>query len=149
MTIKRRMDRHGMVTTEIEGTISFADLLDATLELGELMTYSNEFWEIMILDDDVRIHRDNNATLESAHSTKEMLQFKSRGAIAVVTGRTKTRKVCQRFADVLRGDVIPVTVFDDESQARKWLDIHMEQARFTATTVPIFKNFDAVRRGRG
>lgn len=135
MTIARRMDRQGLVTTEITGHIGMTDMLNAVLELGELTAYASQLWEIIILDPDLNIERDIHTTIEIAHNAKEIVQFKSRGAMAIVATGDQQRKWCDSVAALLRGDVVPVTVFTDEAQARKWLAIHMDQARIEATTI--------------
>lgn len=149
MTIKRRMDCQGLVTTEISGHIGTTDILNAVLELGELTAYASQLWELMILDPRVSVDRENHTSIEMAHNAKEIVQFKSRGAIAIVA----TTEVCRKWGDdvaaLLRGDVVPVTVFTDEGQARRWLAIHMEQARIEATTVrkPRIISGGAARQG--
>lgn len=135
MTITRRMDRQGLVTTEVFGFVSMRDILNAVIELGELTAWSNQLWEIVVLDKDIRTERRAHITLETAHSAKEIIQFKSQGAIAIVTPDERTGKWGEQIADMLRGDAVPVTVFEDEAQARKWLSIHMENAALEATTV--------------
>lgn len=135
MTITRRMDRNGLVTTEIAGHTNLADILNSVLELGELTAYSNEFWEIVLLDPKISIHYGGHTTLEVAHAAKELIQFRTRGAIAIVAPTRNIHKWSEQVAGILRGDVVPVTVFDDEAPAREWLRIHMENAQFNKTTM--------------
>jgi hypothetical protein len=135
MNITRRMNRHGLVTTEISGRTGTADILNATLELGRLTAYSNQWWEIFLLDPCLEIERNVHTTMDIAHRAKEIIQFKARGAVAIVAPSHPTARWSNQVASLLRGDVVPVTVFEDESQARRWLGIHMERAQIDATTV--------------
>jgi len=111
------------------------DILNAVLELGDLKAYSSQYWDLMILDSRLSINRHHHTTIELAHKAKEVVQFKTRGAIAIVAVTARTIAWGEEVATLLRGDGIPVTVFDDEAQARRWLDIHMKRARIEATTV--------------
>lgn len=140
MTITRRMDRQGLVTTEISGHITMTEILNAVMELGELTAYSNQLWEIVILDGAVSIDRHVTTTMEIAHNAKEVIQFKSRGAVAIVAPNARTLGWSNKVASLLRGDAIPVTVFEDESQARKWLAIHMQRAQIEATTIRRYRH---------
>ena len=150
MTISRRMDCQGLVTTEVSGHTGMTDILNSVLELGELTAYSNQLWEIIILDSRMVPQRNSHTTLEIAHNAKEIIQFKTRGAIAIVASNRNTREWSEQVAKLLRGDVVPVTVFEDEAQARKWLSIHMEQAQMEATTVrrPRQKETPPLRQAR-
>ena len=145
MTIKRRMDRDGLVTTQVSGRVSLADVLDSVLELGELTAYSNELWEIILFDDSVEVARDHRTTLENAHGAKETVQFKTRGGIAIVASDPLVNSWGCKIAELLRGDAVPVTVFNDEAPARKWLSIHMEHSHFEATTIRSTKSLEPTR----
>ncbi len=134
MTLTRRMDRNGLITTEVSGTVSTAAYLDGVLELGELTAYASDLWEIVIIHPETLVLDDKRASLELAHSAKETLQFKSRGAIALYCSTHRLRPWSEDIASLLRGDAVPVISFNDESDARKWLDISRKSARQTATT---------------
>ncbi|MEX2327916.1 MAG: hypothetical protein WD558_09300 [Pseudomonadales bacterium] len=112
-----------------------ADVMNSILELGELTAYSDELWEIMLLEDNLTIENNHRIRLEIAHGAKEIVQFKSRGAIAIVPLAAGTILWAESIAELLRGDYVPVTVFDDEAQARKWLSIHMGHSHFEKTTM--------------
>ena len=129
MTIIRRMDSQGLVTTEITGHISVTEILNAVLELGELTAYASQLWELVILDPEIKIDRNIQTTMEIAHNAKEIIQFKSRGAMAIVAVDDHIREWSEHVASLLRGDRVPVTVFPDEEQARTWLAIHIERSR--------------------
>lgn len=119
-----------------------ADVMNSILELGELTAYSDELWEIVLLEDNITIENDHRIRLEIAHGAKEIVQFKSRGAIAIVSLAGVMENWAESIAELLRGDSVPVTVFDDEAQARKWLSIHMEHSLFEKTTMRSFKRGD-------
>jgi len=143
------MDCQGLVTTEISGHIGMTDMLNAVLELGELTAYASQLWEIIILDPEINIDRDIHTTIEIAHNAKEIVQFKSRGAMAIVATTETQQKWSDSVAALLRGDIVPVTVFNDEAQARKWLAIHMDQARIEATTIRRPRLVKSSGAGRG
>jgi hypothetical protein len=116
--------------------------MNSILELGELTAYSNELWEILLLEGDITIERHHRMRLEIAHGAKEIVQFKSRGAIAIVSPDPAATRWADTIAELLRGDSVPVTVFDDEAQARKWLSIHMEHSHFEKTTIRSHRHSD-------
>lgn len=134
MTLTRRMDRQGLVTTSISGTITTVDWLRAIRDLGEDAPEPGELWEIVVFSPSARISRHAHASLELVHSAKEAIQFKSRGAIAIYSPSNETREWAEEIAALLRGDNVPVVVFADESDARKWIEIHQGTARYHATT---------------
>lgn len=128
------MDRYGLVTTEVSGRLSPGQWLDSVLELGELTAWSNELWEIVIIDPRIDFEPDRRPTLELAHNAKEIIQFKTRGAIGVYAPTPRIRRWAEKVAALLRGDAVPIVVFMDEADTRKWLEVHMETSRLSATT---------------
>ncbi len=134
MTTTRRMDRYGLVSTHVSGGVSVAGLLHAVLELGELTAYSNELWEIVIVAPETHIESNHHLTMELSHSAKETIQFKSRGAIAMYAPTSRLRQMLRQVASQIRGDAVPVVVFADEADARRWLEIHRATSRYHATT---------------
>ena len=136
MTIQKRIDNEHLITTYVSGHVSLPQLFKSVLQSGQLSADCDEYWELILLDQDhliVDFHE--RVRLELAHAAKEMLQFRTQGAIAVLIGSSASRKLGDMLAGLLRGDVVPVTVFDDEVAARKWLSIHMESASCEATAL--------------
>ncbi|MCB1692311.1 MAG: hypothetical protein KDI19_06060, partial [Pseudomonadales bacterium] len=113
--------------------VSTADYLGSIVDLGELTAYSNELWEIVILTPDLVIEKDHRTTLELVHSAKEIIQLRARGAVAIVAFTQRSLAWADKIGELLRGRT-PVTVFTDEAQARRWLEIHRDNAKQEATT---------------
>ena len=136
MTIQRRIDKEHLVTTYVSGHVSLPQLLSSVLQGGQLTGDCNEHWELILLDQErLIINPHDRVRLEVAHAAKEMLQFRTQGAIAIVTGTLASHKLGDILAGLLRGDAVPVTVFDDEVAARRWLSIHMGSATSEATVL--------------
>ncbi len=136
MTIQRRIDKEHLITTYISGHISLPQLFKSVLQSSQLTDDCTEYWELMLMDQDqLIINFHDRIRLEAVHAAKEMIQFRTQGAIAIVISSPASRKLGDHFAALLRGDVVPVTVFDDEAAARKWLSIHMECGTCEATAL--------------
>ncbi|XOV88440.1 MAG: hypothetical protein ACFHX7_00835 [Pseudomonadota bacterium] len=142
MSMTHRTDQTGLMTTRVAGQVTIADMLDGFIETGELTAYGDEIWHLVVVEPDIVINRDTRARMESAHNAKELVQFKTRGAIALVTHTPKATAFCQLIAGLLRGDAVPVVVFTNEDDARHWLQLNMHYDRGTG-------GLDITRTGTG
>ncbi len=137
MTIKTRLNSEHLVTTRVRGLTNLGHLIEAVLAPVDSPACSRYWWQLILLEDTLIIYHVPGVGLKVAHAAKETIQFKRGGAIAIVANTLPSRRMCDRFATLLRGDIVPVTVFDDESSARKWMAIHMHCAHFDSTTMRV------------
>jgi hypothetical protein len=116
----RSIDPSGVLITRLSGTVTLQDLIALQNDMPGYAE-DNEYYELVIHEEDMEILQDTNESIASASNMKRILKDFKRAAIAFVTDHDLVYGLCRQLQMRLENEFIQLCVFRNEETAIKWL----------------------------
>ena len=120
MPFTRNIDSQGVLITRLTGTVTFQDLIALQNDMPNYAK-DEEFFELVVHEENMEILQDSNQSVASADNIKRVLKGFKRAAIAFVTNRNLVYGLCRQLQMRIENEFIQLCVFRNEETAIKWL----------------------------
>ena len=122
----RTLDSNGVLITRLTGAVTLDDLI---VLQNDMPGYAKdeEFYEMVVHEENMQILQDTNESMVSANNMKRIFKGFKKAAIAFVTDHDLVFGLCRQLQMRLENEYIQLCVFRDEKTALQWLHEIKEQ----------------------
>ena len=122
----RTLDSNGVLITRLTGAVTLDDLI---VLQNDMPTYAKdeEFYEMVVHEENMQILQDTNESMVSANNMKRIFKGFKKAAIAFVTDHDLVFGLCRQLQMRIENEYIQLCVFRNEKTALQWLHEIKEQ----------------------